>query len=112
MVNSNELALSQIFSALSDPTRRAMLLRLRQGPLSVAEMSEPFTVSKSAITKHVKALEAAGLITRTIEGRIHLCALNPKPLAAASQWMQFYERFWSDKFDALEAFLTDEGGAK
>lgn len=108
MVNSKEQQLNQIFSVLSDPTRRAMLKRLEQGEMSVADLSHPFDMTKSAITKHVKILENSGLLKRTIEGRIHYCRLEAEPLKSASEWMKFYERFWSNKLDALDTFLNEK----
>ena len=107
MVNNNSQALNHIFGALSDPTRRAMLIRLSQEQVSVAELSKPFSLSKSAITKHLKVLEAAGLLNRSIEGRVHHCRLNPKPLVEASEWMTFYHEFWNQKLDSLDSFLAD-----
>ena len=85
-----------------------MLQRLGQNQMSVAELSEPFTITKSAITKHVKVLESAGLLERTIDGRTHYCRLNAKPLSQASEWMQFYEAFWNQKFDALDQLLAKD----
>lgn len=105
MVNYKEQELSQIFSALSDPTRRAMLRRLGSEEMSVADLSQPFDITKSAITKHVKVLENAGLLNRTIDGRVHYCRLEAKPLQQATEWMKFYQTFWNKKFDALDAFL-------
>lgn len=109
MVNYSEQKLNRVFSALSDPTRRAMLLRLAEEEVSVAELSKPFSITKSAITKHLKVLENAGLLHRTIEGRVHHCRLKPAPLAAVSNWVSFYERFWNKKFDALDAYLEETG---
>ena len=108
MVNNREIQLSRIFSALSDPTRRAMLRRLGHEEMSVADLSQPFNMTKSAITKHVKILENAGLLRRTIDGRTHYCRLEAKPLQEASEWMKFYEKFWNEKFDALDAFLEKD----
>jgi len=108
MVNYSDQQLSQIFSALSDSTRRAMLARLAKEDMSVSDLSKPFVMTKSAITKHVKVLENAGLLDRTIDGRIHRCRLEPKPLAAISEWIAFYENFWDKKLDALDIFLADK----
>ncbi len=108
MVNYDEQQLNQIFSALSDPTRRAMLLRLTDEAMSVADLSKPFNITKSAITKHLKVLENSGLLSRNIEGRVHRCRLEPKPLAVISEWVSFYERFWNNKLDALDAYLAEE----
>lgn len=109
MVNYNEEQLNQLFSALSDPTRRAMLLRLSDEAMSVSDLSKPFNITKSAITKHLKVLENSGLLSRTIEGRVHRCRLEPQPLAAISEWVSFYEEFWNNKLDALGTFLDEEG---
>ncbi len=105
MVNNEEQQLNQIFSALSDPTRRAMLTRLGTEEMSVAELSKPFDMTKSAITKHVKVLEKTGLLKRTIDGRVHYCRLDAKPLKQVSEWMRFYQKFWDEKFDALDQYL-------
>ncbi|MBL4795305.1 MAG: winged helix-turn-helix transcriptional regulator [Pseudomonadales bacterium] len=107
MVNNKEQQLNLIFSALSDPTRRAMLKRLADDEMSVAELSLPFKLSKSAVTKHLKVLEKAGLLNRTINGRVHHCRMDATPLETASEWMTFYKAFWNDKFDALDSYLAD-----
>ena len=107
MVNYKEHQLNLIFSALSDPTRRAMIARLRETEMSVAELSKPFDMTKSAITKHVKILENAGLLKRRISGRVHHCRLEAQALQEANEWLQFYESFWNDKLDALEVFLKE-----
>jgi len=83
-----------------------MLLRLTKEEMSVADLSRPFDLSKSAITKHLKVLENAGLLGRTVEGRVHRCRLEPEPLSAASKWLTFYEKFWNKKLDALDNYLS------
>lgn len=108
MVNYSENELNQIFSALSDPTRRAMLARLADTDMSVAELAQPFTISKPAVTKHLKVLEQAGLLSRHIEGRVHRCHIKTAPLEMASEWLSFYERFWNNKLEALDAYLNSE----
>ena len=108
MVNNKVLQLDRVFQALSDNTRRTMLNRLSKQEMSVAELAEPFTLSKSAISKHLKVLESAGLLQRTVEGRVHRCRINAKPLSEVSEWVNFYESFWNKKLDALDAFLSDE----
>lgn len=108
MVNNSELQLDRLFQALSDNTRRTMLSRLSRQEMSVAELAEPFALSKSAISKHLKVLEDAGLLRRTIEGRVHRCRINAKPLSDVSEWVNFYEPFWNRKLDTLDAFLNDE----
>jgi len=100
--------LNLIFSALSDPTRRAMLLKLADKEHSIADLSAPFNISKSAVTKHIKVLEKAGLLRRTIDGRVHHCRLAIDPLHAASEWMTFYQKFWHTKLDALDSYLSSE----
>jgi len=85
-----------------------MLLRLAKEEMSVADLSKPFDMTKSAITKHLKVLENAGLLGRTVEGRVHRCRLEPKPLAAVSEWITFYERFWNNKLDALDSYLSEK----
>src|SRR6185369_13645171 len=102
MVEQNVRSLDRVFGALSDPTRRAMLRRLAGGTRTVGELAEPFDMSFAAAAKHVKVLEQAGLLSRTIEGRSHRCRLAAGPLAAADRWLAYYERFWSMRLDDLE----------
>lgn len=99
-------SLDRVFHALSDPTRRAMLRTLAGRPRSVGELAEPHDMSFAAAAKHVKVLEEAGLLAREVRGRHHFCHLSPAPLAAADQWLAFYERYWSQRLDALEAALA------
>ena len=108
MVNYNNTQLDTVFSALSDSTRRAMLSRLASGEMSVTDLARPFTLSKPAITKHLKVLEKAGLMRRQISGRVHICRLEPGSLSQVSQWVAFYEKFWTSKFDALDSYLSSE----
>ncbi|QFR32821.1 helix-turn-helix transcriptional regulator [Ancylobacter sp. TS-1] len=97
--------LDHIFHALADPTRRAMLNHLAMGERTVSELAEPFAMSLAGASKHIKALEAAGLVARQIRGRQHLCRLQPDRLAEAHEWLSFYERFWTERLDALDALL-------
>src|SRR5579863_9856085 len=97
--------LDRTFHALADPTRRAMLRSLAGGEQSIGELAAPFTMSFAAASKHVKVLESAQLVRRRVEGRSHICRLEPAPLAAANGWLRFYERFWTDQLDALDASL-------
>jgi DNA-binding transcriptional ArsR family regulator len=106
----NESALDSVFHALSDPTRRAMLAQLASGERSIGELAAPFAMSFAAASKHVKVLEGAGLIQRRIEGRSHLCRIEPAPLAAADAWLRFYEQFWNSRLDALEDLLRQSRG--
>jgi DNA-binding transcriptional ArsR family regulator len=99
--------LSQTFSALADPTRRALLGRLSQGPASVTELAKPFLKSMSlpAVTKHLKTLEKAGLITKSREAQWRPCKLNGAPLKGAVDWMEQYRAFWEESLDRLDAYL-------
>jgi len=93
------------FAALSDPTRRAILARLSKGETSVKELAEPFAISAPAITKHLKVLERAGLITRSREAQWRPCQLNAAPLRDAAEWIERYRRFWDESFDRLDDYL-------
>src|SRR5215831_17169673 len=104
--------LDTVFRALGDTTRRRMLRELASGERTVSQLAEPFAMSLAAASKHIKALENAGLIRREVRGRTHLCSLEPGPLAGAHQWLSFYERFWTDRLDALERLLRTENSHK
>src|SRR4051794_39966858 len=94
--------LSNTFSALSDPTRRAILARLAGGEKNVGELAKPFKISKPAITKHLKVLERAGLITQGRHAQWRPCKLHAAPLKQASDWMDNYRRFWEESFEKLD----------
>ena len=94
-----------VFQALSHGTRRAMLGRLAVRELTIGELAEPLAMSLEAASKHIRVLERAGLVHRTIDGRRHICRLQPGPLASAASWLRFYEQFWTDRLDNLEAIL-------
>ena len=85
-----------------------MLLELAKGERTVSQLAEPFDISLAAASKHIKALEHAGLIRREVRWRTHLCRLDPGPLASAHQWLSFYERFWTDRLDVLEQLLREQ----
>jgi DNA-binding transcriptional ArsR family regulator len=104
--------LDAVFHALADPTRRAMLGQLAERELTVGELATPFHMSFAGASKHVRVLENAGLVQRTIRGRTHLCRLEAARLAEADAWLKHYERFWSSKLDMLEALLREEDQAK
>ncbi len=108
MVEYDSPQLDRIYRALGDATRRQMLRELSQGALTVGQLAEPFEISLAAASKHIKALEAAGLVRREVQGRRHVCRLEPGPLATASEWLGFYERFWTDRLDVLDRLLRDE----
>ena len=101
-------SLDSVFGALADPIRRAILARLNRGECSVTELGQPFTVSAPAISKHLRVLEAAGLIARRKDGRVHYCRLRAEPLRQAGDWIQAQRRFWEQQFDALGAFLEKQ----
>jgi DNA-binding transcriptional ArsR family regulator len=105
MVESKTPQLDTVFHALGDATRRRMLLELAKGERSVGQLAEPFDISLAAASKHIKALERAGLIRREVRWRTHVCHLEPGPLASAHEWLGFYERFWADRLDVLEQLL-------
>ncbi|HEX3488940.1 MAG TPA: metalloregulator ArsR/SmtB family transcription factor [Streptosporangiaceae bacterium] len=94
--------MDQVFHALASQARRDMLGRLAGGPLTVGQLAAPLTMSLAAAAKHVHVLESAGLLNRTIDGRRHICRLEPGPLASAQAWLAFYEPFWRERLDALE----------
>jgi len=98
--------LSQVFFALSDSTRRAILARLAEGSTTIGELAAPFEISKPAVTKHMKILERAGLIDRRIEGRKHRCSLSTSGLKTAEDWINFQRRFWESRFNALDSLLN------
>lgn len=97
--------LSQTFNALADPTRRAMLARLSKGEATVTELAKPFDISMPAITKHLKVLEKAGLISKGKEAQWRPCQINGEALKQASDWMEQYRMFWEESFDRLDAYL-------
>lgn len=97
--------LDAVFSALSDPTRRAILQRLSQGEASVTQLADPFDISLPAISKHLHVLESAGLLTREKEGRIHRLRLDPKALISTAEWIDHYRPLWETQLDALSSYL-------
>jgi DNA-binding transcriptional ArsR family regulator len=98
--------LSIVFGALADPTRRAILARLTQGDARVAELAAPFDISQPAVSKHLKVLEEAGLITRHREATARLSHLEAAPLREATQWLVTYHEYWDESFDRLDALLV------
>jgi len=112
MVELHAPQLDAVFHALGDATRRRMLRDLAHGERTVGQLAGPFAISLAAASKHIKALEAAGLIRREIRGRTHHCRLDPGPLASAHEWLSFYERFWTSRLDILERLLREEDARK
>jgi DNA-binding transcriptional ArsR family regulator len=99
--------LSAMFSALADPTRRAILARLTLGETSVSELAKPFDISGPAITKHLKVLEGAGLISRGREAQWRPCKLEPKALKSVDDWLERYRKLWEARLDRLEDYLRE-----
>ncbi len=99
--------LSATFSALADPTRRAILARLSAGEISVTKLAEPFEMSMPAVSKHLKVLERAGLIARGREAQWRPCRLEAGPLKDVSDWLEKYRRFWEESFDRLDEYLVE-----
>ena len=105
MVNHSAHHLDRVFRALADPTRRHMLRNLAARERTVGELAEPHRISLAAASKHIKTLERAGLVRRTVQGRMHFCRLDPKPLAGVHDWLSFYAQLWNERLDALEVLL-------
>jgi DNA-binding transcriptional ArsR family regulator len=97
-----------VWTALSDPTRRAILERLTRGPIRVTDVAAPFDMSLNAVSKHIKVLETAGLVRRTREGREHTLELDPKPLREVVRWASDIEGFWSERLDRIEQFFEEK----
>src|SRR5215831_17045953 len=112
MVELKPPRLDAVFHALGDATRRRMLRELARGERTVSQLAQPFAMSLAAASKHIKALENAGLLRRDVRGRTHLCHLAPGPLAGAHQWLSFYARFWTEHLDVLDRLLRAEDARK
>lgn len=112
MVELDTPRLDTVFHALGDGTRRRMLRHLAGGERTVGELAGPFPISLAAASKHIKTLEAAGLIRREVRGRTHVCSLDPGPLADAHRWLGVYEGFWTGRLDELERLLRAEDARK
>jgi DNA-binding transcriptional ArsR family regulator len=97
--------LDLVFRALGDPTRRTMLQRLARGEQTVGELAAPYRMSLAAASKHIRALERAGLVKRTVRGRIHYCRIDPRPLERADAWLRHYERLWDTRIERLAMLL-------
>ena len=113
MVEQN---LDPVFRALADPTRRAILDRLAEGKTTVGHLSELFPISLAAVSKHLGVLERAGLVTREARGRERVCRMNPAALDDARAWLEFHERFWTERLDALDDLIKttfgESGGSR
>ena len=104
--------LDQVYGALADPTRRAIVGMLAEGEANVGSIAERFPISLNGVSKHLKVLERAGLVERTVQGREHRLRLNAEPLRQASMWLEHYRTFWDARLGALEAFLLDKKRGK
>src|ERR1043165_2611955 len=100
--------LDAVFGAVADPTRRAILARLEASPARVTDLARDFPISLNSTSKHIRILERAGLVTRTISGREHLLMLNAEPLAEAAEWIGHYREFWTVRLAALESFVKSK----
>lgn len=104
--------LDRVFRALSDRTRRELIARLAEGPAMVTELAKPFDMSLPAVGKHLRVLERAGLISRTINGRVHCCSLNASPLRNVGKWIAHYQRFWGETLDAFSEYIRNDSDSE
>ena len=104
--------LDQVYDAIADPTRRTILGILAEGELNVGSLAERFPISLNGVSKHVKVLERAGLVQRTVLGREHRLRLNAEPMREASEWLDHYRAFWTDRLAALETYLLSKDAPK
>jgi len=107
----SDSSLDNVYAAIADPTRRAILGALAAGDITIGALADRFPMSFNGVSKHVKVLERAGLLTRRVAGREHWLSLRPKPLGKASQWLERYRGFWDTRLVALEEMLAEEDRA-
>jgi DNA-binding transcriptional ArsR family regulator len=100
-------SLDATLAAVADPTRRAILLRLAQGPAAVGDLAAPFRMSQQAVSKHLACLERARLIQKRRKGRLHVCSLRPAPLKQVALWTEGFRRFWEESYDRLDDLLVE-----
>ena len=101
----SDARLDAVFHALGDRTRRALLARLAHGPAMVTELAEPFRMSLPAVSRHIRVLEKARLVARSVDGRVHRCSLRAEPLRGAQQWLNRYRHFWEGTLDSLASYV-------
>jgi DNA-binding transcriptional ArsR family regulator len=106
VVKDSQRELDALFSALADPTRRDILVRLAEGDAPVTKLAEPLPISLPAVSRHLRVLESAGLVARRKDGRVHRISLAAEPMVDALEWMAFFGRFWEHQLDALERFFA------
>jgi DNA-binding transcriptional ArsR family regulator len=111
MVDYPSKQLDSVFHALADPTRRALLRSLADRDQSISELAAPFDMSLEAVSKHVKVLERAGLVQRSIEGRTHMCRLDADPMHGGLEWIRHYEQYWNRRLNVLDDLLQAEDRA-
>lgn len=104
--------LDAVFAALADPTRRRIVERLAHRPLTIGEIGSEFPISQPAISKHIRVLEDAGLLQRTIEGRVHYCTISPQAMQEVSAWIESQRRYWNGALDRLERLLDKQSNEK
>jgi DNA-binding transcriptional ArsR family regulator len=102
---SRDDRLDAVFHALGHSTRRALLARLAKRPAMITELADPFAMSLPAVSRHIRVLEGAGLVTRSVDGRMHRCSLNPKPFKTIEGWLIRYRQFWEDNLAALAQYV-------
>jgi DNA-binding transcriptional ArsR family regulator len=108
MPSAQRSGLDQVYGAIADPTRRAILAVLATGEVNVGSLVERFPISFNGVSKHVKVLERAGLVSRRVRGREHWLRLKAAPLRDATRWLEHYRAFWDSRLEALETFLVDQ----
>jgi DNA-binding transcriptional ArsR family regulator len=108
MTTSTDENLDRVFGALADRTRRRLLARLTQAPASISELAAPHDMSLAGVSKHVRVLEHAGLIKRTIDGRVHRCTLDAAAMRAADEWIAQYRVFWEHTLDTLASYISED----
>jgi DNA-binding transcriptional ArsR family regulator len=101
--------LDAVFQALSDRTRRALLAQLAKGSAVITELAKPFDMSLPAVSRHIRVLENAGLVTRVVEGRTHHCSLNPNPLEGVEGWLIHYRQYWTSNLESLAEYVQSAG---
>ena len=108
----SELKLDLVFSALGDRTRRTLLAQLARGPAMITELAEPFGISLPAVSRHIRVLERAELVQRTVEGRVHRCFLRAEPLGEVEKWLAHYREFWMGTLDALARHVQNRDSTR
>jgi len=103
-----ERQLDLIFRALGDRTRRRLLARLAKKPAMITELAEPFAMSLPAVSRHIRVLERAGLVSREVDGRVHQCSLSAAPLKSAEKWLRQYQRFWEGTLESLARYVEED----